>query len=81
MKDNKNLQWEMKDIAHQYKYENPNWSWKKCWTKARLIYKELNKMNNQMWKDNGVYYKYNKPFSFYESEDGELSSIPELDGI
>ena len=81
MKDDQNFRWTMKDIAHQYKIENPNWTWKQCWNKARLIYKELNKMNNQMWKDSKTYYDHNTPFSFFESEDGEWSSIPELDDI
>jgi len=81
MKDENNFKWTKKDIAYQYKKENPDWSWNKCWKKAKLIYKELNKMNNQMWKENALYYKYNTPFSFYKSEDGELSSIPELDDV
>lgn len=76
MKDDKNFQWTKKDIAYQYKNENPNWSWKKCWLQAKLIYKELNKMNNQMWKDNKMFFKYNTPFSFYDNKDGEFSDIP-----
>lgn len=71
----------MEDIAHQYKVENPDWNWKECWIKAKIIYRELNKMNNQMWKDNAVYYKYNTPFSFYASEYGEWSSISELNEV
>ena len=41
MKDYKNQKWTMKDIAQQYKKENPDWSWKKCWKKANIVYKEL----------------------------------------
>ena len=81
MKDDRNFKWTKKDIANQYKKENPNWSWNKCWSKAKIIYKELNKLNREMWNDNKNYYKIFKPFSFYESEDGTWSSIPELDDI
>lgn len=81
MRDEENLKWTMKNIAHQYKYENPEWSWKKCWTKAKIIHKELNKLNSKMFRDTDRFYKMNTPFSFFESEDGEWSSIPELENI
>lgn len=76
MKDSKNFQWARCDIAEQYKLENPNWSWNECWKKAKLIYKELNKMNNQMWKDNRRFFKYNTPFSFFNNRDDEFADIP-----
>ena len=58
MKNRDNIRWTMEDIAKQYKYENPDWSWKECWTKAKMIYRELNKINNQMWKENKLFFKY-----------------------
>lgn len=78
MKDGQNFKWTMYDIAHQYKLENSSWSWSECWQKARIIYIELNRMNNQMWKDNKLFFEQNTPFSFFESEDRKWSSIPEL---
>ena len=70
-----NYKWEKNDIAKLYKYENPNWDWDKCIEKAELIYKELNKLNTQMWKNNKIYFRYNKPFSFFENRDDEFEEI------
>ena len=81
MKDNENLKWSKKDIANQYKKENPNWTWKQCWNKAKLIYKELNKLNREAFKNNDRFFKMNTPFSFFESEDSSWSSIPELNEV
>lgn len=75
MKDRKNLQWEMKDIAHQYKLENPSWSWKRCWKKAKEIYKELNRLNNESWENTKIFFKHNTPFSFYDNKDDEFGDI------
>lgn len=72
MKDKQNYKWTIQDIAEEYKKENPNWSWDKCWKKAKLIYRELNKLNNKMWKDNKLFYKYNKPFSFFDTKNDEF---------
>ena len=71
----------MRDIASQYKMENPNWTWRQCWEKARYIYRELNRLNANMARNNSTFFKMNTPFSFYESEDGTWSSIPELEDI
>lgn len=76
MKDNNNFQWTKKDIAEQYKLENPSWSWDECWMKAKIIYKELNRLNTQMWKNNKQFFKYNTPFSFFDNKDGEFADIP-----
>lgn len=81
MKDDQNFKWTMKDVAHQYKLENSDWTWKQCWNKASLIYKELNKLNNQMWKDSKKYFDNNTPFSFYAGDGNFLGSIPELDEV
>lgn len=81
MKDNQNTKWTMKDIAHQYKMENEEWSWKECWEKARIVYRELNKMNSNMFRNTDKFYKHNTPFSFFESKDGEWSSISELEEV
>lgn len=78
MKDKRNEIWTMEDIAHQYKIENEEWPWRECWKKAKIIYRELNKMNSDMFRNTDKFYKNNTPFSFFESEDGEWSSIPEL---
>lgn len=78
MKDNKNQKWTKKDIAEQYKKENPNWSWNKCWDKANLIYKELKKINKQTWDNNKIFFKMNTPFSFYYDRDNEFNRIFEL---
>lgn len=81
MKDNHNFKWTIEDIAEEYKLENPNWTWDECLDKSKIIYKELNKLNTQMWGDNRVYYKFFKPFSFFESDDGKWSSLSELNDI
>ena len=80
MKDNKNAEWTMEDVAHQYKIENPDWAWKKCWVKAKAIYRELNKSNNEVWENNKRYFQMNTPFSFFDNKDGEFSDTP-WDGI
>lgn len=72
MKDDKNYEWTMKDVAHQYKLENPEWSWKKCWSKADIIYKELKRLNNGTWNNNSTFFKMNTPFSFYDDRDSEF---------
>ncbi len=81
MKDGENKQWNFEDIAHQYKIENPEWDWKKCCEKAKIIYKELNRLNYNTFANNRLFFKMNKPFSAYEYEDKHLSFIPELDEI
>ena len=73
MKDKKNFKWTKKDIAQQYKKENPDWTWKKCWDKANIIYKELKKLNRKMWNDNKTFFGYNIPFSFYDIKDDEFN--------
>ena len=72
MKDDKNARWTKKEIAEQYKIENPDWSWNECWSKANLIYKELNRLNNQTWKSNKMFFKYNIPFSDFEDRNDEF---------
>lgn len=73
MKDEQNLKWTKKDIAHQYKKENPSWTWKQCWKKAREIHKELNKLNSEMFRDTDRFFKMNTPFSFYYDKDNEFA--------
>lgn len=72
MKDNNNFKWTMDDIAHQYKLENPNWSWSDCWDKARIIYRELKNLNNELWQNNKQFFRMNTPFSFFDDRDGEF---------
>jgi len=81
VKDASNRQWSFEDIAYQYKKENPDWSCKQCCDKARIIYRELNKLNRKMSRNTSKFFKHNTPFSFYEYEDKHLSFIPELDEI
>lgn len=72
MKDEKNARWTLKEIAIEYQKENPNWQWDKCINKADIIYKELNRLNNQTWKNNKLYFKHNIPFSDFEDRDDEF---------
>lgn len=74
MKDDKNFEWTMDDIAHQYKLENPEWTWKQCWKKSKILYKELKKLNNEMWNNSKQFFRMNTPFSFYDDKDGEFSN-------
>mgnify|MGYP000931457256 CR=1 FL=1 len=78
MKDNENLKWTKKDIANQYKKENPHLSWNKCWSKAKLIYKELNKLNYDSHHNDKIFFKMNTPFSFYYDRDDEFADKYEL---
>ena len=78
---NDNYKWKLDDIIEMYEYENPSWDEEICRQKAREVYRELKNMNRKLWDDNGNYYKFFKPFSFYESEDGTWSSIPELEEV
>lgn len=75
MKDYENLHWTMENIAHQYKIENPNWTWKQCWKKAKEIYRELNKMNRESFKDTDKFFRNNTPFSFFDNKDDEFGNI------
>ena len=75
MKDNENLKWTRKDMANQYKIENPKWTWSKCWKKANLVYGELRKLNDNMWNNNKVFFKMNTPFSFYDNRNDEFEEI------
>ena len=76
MKNRDNIRWTMKDIAKQYKYENPDWSWSECWSKAKVIHKELKKLNNDMWQNNKLFFQMNTPFSFFDNKDDEFSDKP-----
>lgn len=71
MKDYKNRKWKLKDIAHQYKKENPNWTWDECYKKAKIIYKELEKLNNQEYNNNKKYFKYNIPLSYFKFDNSD----------
>lgn len=77
MKDSKNYKWTKKDIATQYKEENPKWSWDKCWKMADTIYRELKRLNNELWHNNKVFFKMNTPFSFFDNKDGEFVDKPQ----
>ncbi len=77
MKDNENLYWELEEIAQAYKIENSEWTWEKCLDKAKIIYKELNKINREDFRNNEKYFKFNTPFSFYFDKDDEFGSIYE----
>ncbi len=70
-----NINWRIEDIAYQYKIENLDWSWKKCYEKAKIIYRELKKINNDMWQNNKVFFRQNIPFSSFNNRDDEFSNI------
>lgn len=78
MKDNKNLKWTLKDIAKQYKNDNPDWTWRECWDKAKTVHRELRKLNDNMWNNNKTFFNMNTPFSFYYDKDGEFGDKYEL---
>ena len=73
MKDNENLHWELEKIAQAYKTENTEWTWKKCLDKAKIIYKELNKLNFENLTNDKLFFKMNTPFSFFDLKDDEFS--------
>ena len=78
MKDYENLHWTMENIAHQYKMENPDWTWKECWRRAKVIHRELNKLNRETFRENDKFFKMNTPFSFYYDKDNEYGNKYEL---
>jgi len=45
---------------------------KKCWSKAKIIYKELNKLNSSSDKRDSKYFRMNMPFSFYYKKNSEF---------
>lgn len=71
----------MEDIAHQYKVENQNWKWSKCWDKAKVVYREINRLNRESYRKRDLFYNMNTPFSFFEGDDDFVGSIPELDEV
>ena len=75
MKDNKNFKWTKNDIAEEYKNENPNWTWEECMQKAKIIHKEINKLNDDMWQSTKVFFKMNTPFSFFDNRNDEFEEI------
>ncbi len=77
MKDSKNERWTLEDIAYEYQKENPEWALNKCWEKAKVIYKELNKLNHNTYHNNKIFFQMNTPFSFYYDKDSEFSDIYE----
>lgn len=81
MKDNKNYKWTKKDLAQQYKYENPDWTWKQCWDKANIIYRELKKLNKETWDNTKIFFKHNTPFSFFDNKDSEFADKPWSGGL
>ncbi len=75
MKDSKNARWTKKDIAEQYKIENPEWTWKQCLEKSETIYRELNSLNKILWAENRLFFKRNIPFSNFKHKNDEFSNI------
>ena len=73
MKDDRNYKWTRKDIAAQYKIENPTWSTDECNAKADVIYKELKRLNKNEWDNNKTFFKHNTPFSFFDNKDSEFA--------
>lgn len=64
-RDNKkNIGWSKQQLFEEYKKEHSEWSNKKCKKQAELIYKELNKMNFNLYYNNKKYLEHNVPFSF-----------------
>jgi hypothetical protein len=50
-----------------------NMSYEDSRDKAILIYKELNRINNKLHKNNKSYFKHNIPLSLFENDDGEIN--------
>ena len=78
MKDSQNLRWTMEDIAHQYKTENPDWTWRDCWSKAKSIYNELRRINYNDKNNDRIFFRMNTPFSFFYDRDSEFGEKYEL---
>jgi hypothetical protein len=53
--------------------DNLNMSHEEIRDKAKLIYKELNKVNNKLHRNNKSYFKHNIPLSLFENDDGEIN--------
>ncbi len=59
-----NTGWSKKQLFNLYKKENPNWDDDKCLEKAKLIYKELNRLNANMYNNNKTFFEHNIPLSY-----------------
>lgn len=54
-----NKSWTLKEIAWQFKKDNPDWKWKKCFSEAKKIKNGLDSLNQKEYRDNRKYYKKN----------------------
>ncbi len=54
-----NKTWTLRELAYQFKKQNPDWKWKMCWNRAKKIKKSLDALNQQEYRNNKKYYKKN----------------------
>lgn len=52
----RNIGWDVKRVAKLYKKENPEWTDEECHQKAKIIVRELNRLNKAEYDSNQKYY-------------------------
>lgn len=57
--DYNNKTWTLRELAWQFKKQNPEWKWKFCWSEAKKTKKSLDALNQQEYRNNKKYYKQN----------------------
>lgn len=61
-KENKG--WSKKQLKKEYSKEHPEWPDEECEQKANLTYKELNRLNKNMYINDKIFFEHNILFSF-----------------
>jgi len=64
--------WTKKQLANQYKKDNPQWDNNKCLEKANIIFKELNRLNTNMQNNDNNFFNHTVPFSYSPFLEEEL---------
>lgn len=75
-----NRGWSVKQLAKEIKKENPTWDSDKCFEQAEIVYKELNKLNSNTYKNEKKHIENTVPFSFdYYLEEGDFEEFNKSD--
>lgn len=71
-----NYKWSKKQLFNLYKKDNPDWDDDKCIEMASLVYKELNRLNYNMYSNDVKFFNHTTPFSFNSYlEDGNFDEF------
>jgi predicted Zn-ribbon and HTH transcriptional regulator len=62
----KNTGWTVNKIIRLYQKEHPDWTYEECESKAKIVHRELKRMNDNMRNNNIKYSENNMPFSYFD---------------